>query len=99
MAKGSKIFKKPLSEVYNASVKALQESGFTVNEKKENVIRATSKISIVSWGEDMEVRLSSKPEGVEVKATSEAYQIFDWGKSEENLSKFFTNLKKQLGKE
>ena len=99
MAKGSKVFKKPLNEVYNASVKALQESGFTLNEKKGNVIRATYKTSIVSWGEDIEIRLSSKPEGVEVEATSEAYQIFDWGKSEENLSRFFANLKKQLGKE
>ena len=99
MAKGSKVIKRSLNEVYDASVRALQESGFTITEKKGNTIKATSGISIVSWGEHMEVILSSKPNGTEVKATSEAYQIFDWGKSEENLSKFFTNLKKQLGKE
>lgn len=99
MAKGSRRFKKSLTEVYNASVKALHESGFIIEEKDEKVIRATSDISIVSWGEEIEIKLYSKPDGVEVEATSEAYQLFDWGKSEENLSRFFANLEKHLAKE
>jgi len=96
LAKGSNIFNRSLEEVYSASVKALEECGFAIKEKTSNSIKASSGFSIWSWGEDIEVRLSSKPYGTEVEVTSEASQIFDWGKSEENISSFFMKLTKCL---
>lgn len=98
MAQGSKIFKKSLNEVHNASVKALKDCGFTINEKKGNVIKASSDISLASWGEDIEVSLSAKTNGIEVKATSEASQIFDWGKNEENISNIFDRIERYLNR-
>lgn len=52
---------------------------------------------IRSWGENIEVALKDTPQGVEVIVTSgPTAQLFDWGKSSENISKFFANLEKHL---
>lgn len=99
MVTDSETFRQPVSKVYDATVKALQNCGFEVTERSSDTIRASSGFSIRSWGEDIQVRLSSTAKGTEVKITSEPKaQLFDWGKSIEDISKILSELKKQLGK-
>lgn len=98
MVTKTRTFKVPFRRVYDESVVALQKSGFQIKDKSTNVLKASSGwMDIRSWGENIEVMLTDTPRGVEVRVTSTpAAQLFDWGKSEENISKFFANLEKCL---
>lgn len=97
---GSRSYNRPLNEVLEASVQVLRNCGFTITEKGRSVVKASSGISIRSWGESIQIDLSSTSKGTEVKATSgPKAQLFDLGKSEENVSRFFSELEKQLGSE
>lgn len=94
----SRTYNRSLNEVLEASISALKNCGFTITEKGQRVIEASSGISLRSWGEHIQINLSSTSEGTEAKVTSEAKaQLFDLGKSEENVSRFFSELEKQLG--
>jgi hypothetical protein len=87
-----------LNEVLEASVRALKNCGFEVTEKSTHTIKASSGITLRSWGEDIQVKLSSTSEGVKVNITSEPKaQLFDLGKSEENVRRIFSELSKKLG--
>ena len=91
-------YNRSLNKILEASVKALKNCGFEVTEESEHIIKASSGISLRSWGEEIQVRLSSTSKGIEVKTTSESKaQLFDLGKSAENVSRFFSELEKQLG--
>jgi hypothetical protein len=97
MASIAKTYKRSMTEIFNASIDALKSIGFNITEKDNNSITASSGVSIWSWGEYIKVEFSSTPEGTKVKASSSAKaQLFDWGKSEENVSKFFSALEKQF---
>ncbi len=94
----SRIYEHSLNEVFEATVKALKTCGFEITEKTTHTIKASSGISLRSWGENIKVNLSSTSKGIEVRATSEpATQLFDLGKSEENVSRLLSELDKQLG--
>ena len=97
MASISKTYKHSIDELFNASIDALKSIGFNITEKNDKSVKASSGVSIWSWGEHIQVEFSSTPEGTKVKAFSSAKaQLFDWGKSEENVSKFFAALEKQF---
>ena len=94
-----KSYKASFKEVYNASLQALKECGFEIRERRENLIRATAGPSILSWGENIEVLLTSEPRGVKVKiSSSPTAQLFDWGKSGDNVSQVFSKLELKLSK-
>lgn len=97
MSKESKIYNLPFRKVYNASLRALQASGFQIKDQKPTSIKASSPADIRSWGEDIQVILTTRSSGVEVRVTSlPIAQIFDWGKNKENITKFRNNLEKIL---
>ena len=99
MVTESKSYKASLKEVYNASLEALKKCGFEIKECKENSIKATSSISLVSWGESVEISIKPEREGVKVEVSSAPLaQLFDWGKSGENVSRIFSNLEAELSK-
>lgn len=94
----SRTYNRSLNEVLEASIRALKNCGFTITEKGQRVIKASSGISLRSWGEHIQLNLSSTSKGIEVKAISEAKaQLFDLGKSEENVERIFLELENQLG--
>jgi hypothetical protein len=94
----SRTYKRSLGEVFEASVRALKNSGFEVTEKGTHTIKASSGITLRSWGEVIQIELSSTAEGVKVNITSEPKaQLFDLGKSAENVRKIFSELSKKLG--
>lgn len=99
MVTESKSYKTSLKEVYDASLEALKQCGFEIREQGDNSIKAASSPSIFSWGEVIEVLLLPEPEGVKVKVSSSpTAQLFDWGKSKDNVSQIFSNLDRKLMK-
>jgi len=99
MMSESKTYNRSLNEVLEACARALKKCGFVVTERSTHIIKASSGISFRSWGENIKITLSSTSEGVKVNITSEPKaQLFDLGKSEENIKKIFSELSKDLGK-
>jgi hypothetical protein len=99
MVTETKIYKASLKEVYDAALEALKKCGFKIKECKEDSIKATSGISLFSWGESIEISIRPEYEGVRVEVSSvPVAQLFDWGKSRENISKIFSNLEAELSK-
>jgi hypothetical protein len=99
MVSDSKIYKTSLKEAHSAVLEVLKRCGFRIKEYKEDSIKATSEPSLWSWGENIEVHLTSEPDGVKVEISSSPIaQFFDWGKSGGNISNIFSNLELLLSK-
>jgi hypothetical protein len=79
------------------SIRSLMEKrGWTIREFKteEGVIAARTPASILSWGEDITVRIKPSDSGSVVAIeSSPAAQVFDWGRSETNVK----NLASEIG--
>lgn len=68
----------------------------------EGVIRFKVPMSIWSWGEKFEIRITKNTEAsteVELASTAKVgLQIIDWGKNDKNVCSFFETLNKRLYK-
>ncbi len=65
------------------------------NEKLE--ILAIAKTSMLSWGENLYVSFETREDETIMKLTSiTVFQIFDWGKNEENLDNLLAELDDSL---
>ena len=65
------------------------------NEKLE--ILATAKTSMLSWGENLYVSFETREDETIMKLCSlTVFQIFDWGKNEENLDNLLAELDDSL---
>ena len=71
MMSESRTYYHSLIEVLEAAVKALGKCGFEVTERSKHTIKATSGISLRSWGENIKIKLTSTSEGVKVNIISE----------------------------
>jgi len=99
MVTESRSYKASFKDVYDASLEALKKCGLIVKERKESSIKATSDLSLLSWGESVEVFIKREREGVKVEVSSAPVaQLFDWGKSSENVSRVFLNIESELSK-
>ena len=85
--------------VFNAVLQAIADCSF----QKESVdmasgqIAASTNISIWSWGERIEIRVSEADNGTKVSISSTPNaQIIDWGKSEENIERLFAAIERHL---
>lgn len=97
MPVNERTFSYSLEEVYNASIEALRSTGFEISEKKPNSIKASTGFSLRSWGEDIYVEFFYSSNGTQVRVSSfPKFQIFDLGKSEENISKIISEIEKHL---
>jgi len=78
MVTETKSYKVSLKAAYDASLEALKKCGFEIKECKENSIKATSSLSLLSWGESIEVSIKIEREGVKVEVSSAPLaQLFD----------------------
>ena len=93
-AGGGNIYPYPYKIMFNTVIEALIESGFKILVIDEfyGIIRAKTKISFKSWGEVIVANLVRTPHGIQIVITSHAHQLYDWGKSKENIDKFFNIL-------
>jgi len=66
--------------------RAILELGWQIDEDSSNVITILTPTTIFSRGEDVKVCISSQDNNAHVSITSTPNsQLFDWGKSEENI--------------
>ena len=92
VATESRFYNASVDRVYEASLQALRDCNFQIVSQESQKIVALARETIWSWGEDVEVLISQTPEGSSIPR----HQLFDWGKSEENISMFFSSLKRNL---
>jgi len=87
-----------LNQVLEASVRALKNCEFAVTEQSSNIIKASTRASFRSWGENIQVKLFPITGGTKVDITSKpVFGIFDWGKSSENVRNIFSEISRELG--
>ncbi len=90
----------PYNQVYMACKRASRNLGWRITEfdKEEGYIEAKASVSLLSWGESIEINVWEDEDEtlVEVESRPTA-QLFDWGKNNENLDNFFEELEDILG--
>jgi len=97
MVTKSKVYRVSSNRAYKESLNALKECGFEIEDQKRSSIKARSPSSLWSWGEDIEIDLIHRNAGTEVRiSSSPTSQFFDWGKSDENVSRLLANLDLRL---
>src|SRR5947209_8242150 len=85
------------TQVVGAVRQAFEELGFKLIESDHECLIATSPASLVSWGEEIAVTVTNCEGVTRVDAKSEAsYQVFDWGKSDENITSLFASIERVL---
>ena len=85
--------------MFEEAKNALSDCEFIVSKIDETsgIIKAYSGASFRSYGEDITITVSKTAEGTKVKAYSKARAVlFDWGKSGENVNRFFAALHERL---
>jgi len=88
-------------KVFEEAINALSECKFSVKESdnKTGIIKASTKMSVWSWGENIKILIEKTSVGTKVSVISEAKaQLFDWGKSKRNINNFFEVLNRKLNK-
>lgn len=97
----SETFSKGYKLVFDTAVRVAGEH-FSVasSDPKIGSIQCKSSASIWSWGETIEIRVRQiQDDKTQVTAESSASaQLFDWGKSKDNIEKFLSALKAALTK-
>ena len=86
-------------DVFNATILAISDCGFVKDsvDISSGIIFASTKASIWSWGEIMEIYIFEKENGTEISISSTPkLQLMDWGKSSENIEFLFSAIKKRL---
>ena len=86
-------------DVFNATILAIQDCGFVKDSADiaSGIIFASTKTSIWSWGEIIEIYVTEKENGTEISISSiPKLQLIDWGKSSENVEFLFSAIKRHL---
>lgn len=90
----------PVEGVFLACRRALRHLRWDVEEydEHEGYIRAKTGASLRSWGERVEISIWERDDSTTVRAESRpSGQLFDWGKDDENVERFFDELDNILG--
>src|SRR3989344_9195146 len=85
---------------FEAAKRALEDCKFNVKEANEKTgeIKASTKMSLLSWGESINVsvsEISKNKTRVSIYSGANA-QLVDWGKSEKNVHQFFSALDRRI---
>lgn len=83
--------------MFEASLRLLKQLGWKLisQDKKAGLIKAQTETTLRSWGEKISISIIKEATVTTIIISSEPdFQIFDWGKSEENESIFHEELKK-----
>ncbi|MEA2033505.1 MAG: hypothetical protein U9N41_07990 [Euryarchaeota archaeon] len=88
-------------KVFDAIISAVKSCGLKIESADKNLgkIKSSTGFSLLSWGEDIEIkliRLSPKKTKVEISSFPKA-QLFDWGKSAKNKERIRNKIKDILG--
>lgn len=89
------IYAGDFKEIFKRCFESVKKCGWDVTSYDENegIIFAETRGSFLSWGETVSIRVSKNEGKTTVKVMSEPFaQIIDWGKSDENIQKFYNWL-------
>jgi hypothetical protein len=96
----SKVYGARPNDTYEAVLEALESNSFEIKARLGRQITASAPASIFSWGEDVQISIEGARAGTKVTVSSSPKaQVFDWGKSEENINRLIASLDKILGPE
>ncbi len=85
----------PLEDVFSACKRAVGHLHWDIESSSasEGFIQAKTPASLRSWGETIMISVWEREGSIAVKVESKpTAQIFDWGKGEENIERFFDEL-------
>lgn len=100
MYRGHRSYKKAIGKVFEACMVAAKNNAWDIEHYDENDrhIIAKAKMSLLSWGERIEINVIEDENEATVQFTSASLaQIVSWGKNESNFRKFFEELENILG--
>jgi len=96
---GHELYREPFEKVFEQAQNALRDVGFKIKNVNldQGVIEVSTGVSWRSWGEKIVINIRKTQEGTSVEIESKLKaQLVDWGKSSENIVKFFAALNKRL---
>jgi len=82
--------------VFQAAQSALMDCGFRIRGVAPGAIQASAGISLLSWGENLQVLITTVPGGTYVLMESTPVFLFDWGRGSEDIARFFQALDLRL---
>lgn len=95
MASEARMYKGEISEIFDLCIKAITSLNWQIASFNHSscMIKAETNLSLLSWGDDIEIEIQQMRGGINVKINSESRaQLVDWGKNDENIQKFFSVL-------
>ncbi|MFP1646654.1 hypothetical protein [Pontitalea aquivivens] len=101
MAEESKSFEGvPLGALFEASQKSLRELKFKIKEEKigNGRILAKSKVTMSSFGQDIELRMVEIGQSTELKITTSSGQLSDWGEGKKIIESILSQIDIELQK-
>jgi hypothetical protein len=97
-----KTYSHPYDEVFEASLKSIKELGWNIvsHNKAAGEIKAKTGTTLKSWGEDISIHVSKEAATeTTISVYSQAsFQLFAWGKNEENERTFHKELEKLISR-
>lgn len=97
----TKSFSAKKETVFKACKQVLKDLGMEINGSSltKGKILASTSGSLLSWGEDIEIKITSKGTHTQVYVTSDASsQLFSWGKDSANERNILNELGRKLSK-
>lgn len=95
MASEARVYKGEINEIFDSCLKAITSLNWEIafSNQSNGTIKAETNLSLLSWGEDIEIEIQYVQGGIKVNINSESRsQLIDWGKNDENIQKFFSLL-------
>ncbi|PHR46756.1 MAG: hypothetical protein COA32_09750 [Fluviicola sp.] len=95
----NRVFNHRLIDVFKACLKALKQLKMKVDYEslEKGRIEASTRASILSWGESIVIDFESSGDKCSMKVSSEAAaQVFSWGKDSSNEREILNLTEKKL---
>lgn len=83
--------------VVNSAYQAVTQCGWKVKSTGPGFIKASTGMSMSSWGETITIQVQPVGNIANVEISSKAnWQLIDWGKNDQNIRNFINNLSKYV---
>ncbi|QJW97770.1 hypothetical protein [Frigoriglobus tundricola] len=81
-------------DAHELAVEAILALRWTITDESDDTIRASTGISLWSWGERVTVRFRTGKTLIITSRCAIPTQCFDWGKNRSNVNAFLNRLEK-----
>jgi|SRR5262245_19989850 len=84
----------PKDDLYEIVLDVLESLSWSILEEREEIIQASTRISLWSWGERVTIEFFPDDTLSITSKCSLPTQCLDWGKNRSNVKKFIAKLRK-----